>query len=58
MSAYLEDSVGPQDGKTSVFILVPKKDNVKEKVSTITLISHASRVMFTNLQAKLQQYMN
>ena len=28
------------------------------KVHTITLISHASRVMLTNLQARLQQYMN
>ena len=28
------------------------------KVSTITLISHVSRVMFINLQAKFQQYMN
>ena len=36
-----------QDGKTSVFISIPKKGNAKEcsNYCTITLISHASEVM-------------
>ena len=39
---------------------LPKKDNAKEcsNYCTITLTSHASKVMFKILQAKLQQYMN
>ena len=50
----------PQDWKRSVFILVPKKGNVKEcsNYHTIALISHASKVMLKILQARLQQYMN
>ena len=50
----------PQDWKTSVFILVPKKGNAKEclKYHTIALISHVSKVMLKLLQAKLQQYVN
>ena len=49
-----------QDWKKSVFISIPKKGNAKEcsKYSTITLIPHASKVMFKILQARLQQYMN
>ena len=37
----------PQDWKKSVFIPIPKKGNAKEcsKYRTITLISHASKVM-------------
>ena len=37
----------PQDWKSSVFILIPKKGNAKECSSycTIALISHASKVM-------------
>ena len=37
----------PQDWKRSVFILIPKKGNVKEysDYCTIALISHASKVM-------------
>ena len=37
----------PQDCKMSVFIPIPKKDNVKEfsNYHTIALISHASKVM-------------
>ena len=48
----------PQDWKRSVFIPIPKKGNAKEcsKYSTITLISHAIKVMLTILQAKFQQY--
>ena len=46
-----------QDWKRSVFIPIPKKGNVKEcsNYCTIALISHASKVMFTILQARLQQ---
>ena len=50
----------PQDWKRSVFISIPKKGNAKECSSycTISLISHASKVMLKILQARLQQYMN
>ena len=50
----------PQDWKRSVFILIPKKGNAKECLNyhTITLISHASKVMLKILQARLQQYVN
>ena len=50
----------PWDWKTSVFIPIPKKDNVKECSSyhTIAVISHASKVMLQILQARLQQYVN
>ena len=50
----------PQDWKRSVFILIPKKGNAKEcsNYCTITLISHASKVMLKILQARLQQYLN
>ena len=45
----------PQDWKRSVFIPIPKKDNVKEcsNYHTFTFISHASKVMLRNLQARL-----
>ena len=48
----------PQDWKTSVFIPIPKKGNAKEcsNYLTVTLISHASKVMLKILQARLQQY--
>ena len=44
----------------SVFIPVPKKGNAKESSDyhTIAFISHASKVMLKNLQARLQQYVN
>ena len=60
MPANLENSKWPWDWKRSVFIPIPKKDNVKEcsNYHTITLISHASKVMLKVLQARLQQYMN
>ena len=47
-----------QDWKTSVFIPIPMKGNAKEcsNYHTIVLISHASKVMFKVLQARLQQY--
>ena len=50
----------PQDRKRPVFIPTPKKGNAKEcsNYHTIALISHASKVMFKILQARLQQYMN
>ena len=50
----------PQDCKSSVFILIPKKGNAKEcsNYCTIALMSHASKVMPQSLQAKLQQYVN
>ena len=50
----------PQDWKKSVFILIPKKGNVKEcsNYRTIALISHASEEMLKILQARLQQYVN
>ena len=37
----------PQDWKTSVFILIPEKDNAKKcsKYHIIALISHTSKVM-------------
>ena len=46
--------------KRSVFIPIPKKDNVKEcsNYRTIALISHASKVMLKILQARLQQCVN
>jgi len=47
----------PQDWKRSVFIPIPKKGNAKEcsNYCTITLTSHASKVLLKILQAKLQQ---
>ena len=46
----------PQDWKRSVFIPITKKNNVKE--CSIVFISHASKVIFKILQARLQQYVN
>ena len=50
----------PQDWKRSVFIPIPNKGNAKEcsNYRTIALISHTSKVMLKNFQARLQQYMN
>ena len=50
----------PQDWKRSVFIPIPKKGNAKERSNycKISLTSHASKVMFKILQARLQKYMN
>ena len=50
----------PQDWKRAVFIPIPKKGNAKEcsNYHTITLISHASKVMLKILQARLQQFVN
>ena len=43
-----------------IFLPIPKKVNAKEcsNYCTITLISHASKVMLKILQARLQQYVN
>ena len=60
MSANLETQQWPQDWKRSVFILIPKKGNVKQcsNYRTIALISHTSKVMHKILQGRLQQYVN
>ena len=44
----------------SVFIPIPKKGNAKEcsNYHTMALISHASKVIFQILQARLPQYVN
>ena len=44
----------------SVFIPIPKKDNVQEcsNYCTIALISHASKVMLKILQGRLHHYVN
>ena len=46
--------------KRSVFIPISKKGNAKEcsNYHTVSLISHASKVILNILQARLQQYMN
>ena len=50
----------PQDWKMSIFIPIPKKGNAKARSNyhTTALISHASKVMLRNLQARFQQYKN
>ena len=50
----------PQDWKRSIFIPVPKKGSTKECAShqTITLLSHASKVMLKLSHARLQHYAN
>ena len=48
----------PQDWKRSVFIPIPKKGIAKNAQCTVALISHASKVMFKILQARLQQSVN
>ena len=45
----------PQDWKRSVFIPIQKTGN---NYYTISLISHAKKVMIITLQAMLQQFMN
>ena len=59
-SKFWKTQQWPQDWKRSVFILIPKKGNAKEcsNYCIIALISHASKVMFKILQARLQQYVN
>ena len=50
----------PQDRKRSVFIPITKKGNAKEcsNYRTVTLLSHASKVMLKILQTRVQQYVN
>ena len=57
MPAIWKTEQWPQDWKRSIFIPIPKKGNAKEcsNYCTITLISHASKVMLKILQARLQQ---
>ena len=60
MPVNLENSAGPQDRKSSVFIPILKKSNAKEcsNYCTIALISHINKVMLKILQVRLQQYVN
>ena len=60
MTANLENSTVAPGLKQTVFLPISKKGNAKEcsNYRTISLISHASKVMLTILQARLQQYMN
>ena len=60
MPANLVTQQWSQDWKRSVFIPIPKKGNAKEcsNYCTISLISHASKVMLKILQARLQLYVN
>ena len=60
MPADLENPAVAQDWKRSVFIPIPKKGNAKEcsNYGTITLISHASKVILKILQMRLQQFVN
>ena len=50
----------PQDWKRCIFISIPKKGNAKEysNYHMITLISHASKILFKILQARLHQNVN
>ena len=60
MPANLKKSAVVSDWKRSVFIPIPKKDNAKEcsNYFTVAFISHASKVMLTILQVRLQHYVN
>ena len=61
MPANLENSsVATGLEKVTFHSLIPKKGNAKEcsKYHKFALISHTSKVMFKNLQVRLQQYMN
>ena len=60
MPTNLENSAVATGLEKVSFIPIPKKGNAKECANyhTITLISHASKVMLKILQARLQQYMN
>ena len=68
MTADLENSIGHRTGKGQFSFqsqghcqrALPKKGNDKEcsNYHTITLISHASKVILKILQTRLQQYVN
>ena len=57
---YVYINTGHRTGKDHFFISIPEKGNAKDcsNYHTIALISHASKIMFKILQARLQQYMN
>ena len=61
MPANMENSaVATGLDKVSFLFPIPKKGYAKKcsNYHTIALISHASKLMLENLQAKLQQYVN
>ena len=60
MPGNLENSAMATGLEKVSFIPIPKKGNAKEcsNYRTITLISHARKVMLQILQARLQQYVN
>ena len=60
MPSNLGNSAEPQDWKRSVFIPILKRKATTKNVQTTTvaLISHASKVVLKNLQARLQHYVN
>ena len=60
MPANLENSVVDTGLEKVSFLSIPKKGNAKEcsNYRTISLISHASKVMLKIIQARLQQNMN
>ena len=60
MPAHLENSAVATGLEKVSFHSNPKKGNAKEcsNYRTIALISHASKVIFKILQARLQQYVN
>ena len=60
MPANLENSAVATGLEKVSFHSNPKKGNAKESSNyhIISLISHASKVMLKNLQARLQQYVN
>ena len=60
MPANLENSAVATGLERSVFIPIPKKGNAKEHSDycTISIISHAGKVMLKIFQARLPQYMN
>ena len=60
MPANWENSAVAAGLDKVIFIPIPKNGNAKEcsNYCTIALISHASKVMFKILQARLQEYVN
>ena len=60
MPANLDNSAVATGLERLVFIPIPKKGNAKEcsDYHTVSLMSHASKVMFKILQAMFQQYLN
>ena len=60
MPVNLENSAVATGLESSIFIPIPKKNNVKEysNYHRIEFISHVSKVMLKILQSRLQEYMN